>query len=220
MNILVTGASGFIGKKLCFELTGLGHHIFATSRRFDNIFPEGVTVTKVGEIDANTSWKQSLDGVDVIFHLAGRAHVMNEKSADPLGAYRLTNVEATLNLAKQASEAKVKRFIFLSSIKVNGESTPLGMPYTTEDCPMPLDPYGISKHEAEKGLLKIAEKTQMEVVIIRPPLVYGPNVKANFLNMMNLLALKVPLPFAAVNKNRRSLVSLDNLINFLILFFN
>jgi nucleoside-diphosphate-sugar epimerase len=141
---------------------------------------------------------------------------MNDKSADPLAEFRRVNVEATAALARQAAGAGVRRFVFLSSIKVNGEFTEAGQPFTADDAPAPEDPYGVSKHEAEKLLRQIAAETGMEVVIIRPPLVYGPGVKANFAAMMRWLARGVPLPLAAVTDNRRSLVALDNLVDLIV----
>jgi nucleoside-diphosphate-sugar epimerase len=140
---------------------------------------------------------------------------MNDTEADPLAAFRQVNVEGTLNFARQAAEAGVRRFIFISSIKVNGEGTSAGQPYTADDVPAPTDPYGVSKQEAEQGLREVAQTTGMEVVIIRPVLVYGPGVKANFLNMMRWLDKGVPLPFGAID-NRRSLVSIDNLVDLIV----
>ncbi|AZD30984.1 UDP-glucose 4-epimerase [Pseudomonas chlororaphis] len=151
----------------------------------------------------------------MVIHVAARVHVMHDTLTDPLAAFREVNVEGTLNLARQAVEAGVKRFIFISSIKVNGEQTSSGAPYTADDMPAPVDPYGISKLEAEQGLLALAADTGMEVVIIRPVLVYGPGVKANFLSMMRWLYRGVPLPFGAV-QNRRSLVALDNLVDLIV----
>ena len=153
-------------------------------------------------------------------HLAARVHVMNDKNPDPLAEFRRVNVEATANLARQAAAAGVKRFVFLSSVKVNGEFTEAGQPFTADDAPAPEDPYGVSKHEAEELLRQIAAETGMEVVIIRPPLVYGPGVKANFQSMMRWLARGVPLPLAAVTENRRSLVALDNLVDLIVTCLN
>jgi nucleoside-diphosphate-sugar epimerase len=149
-------------------------------------------------------------------HCAGRAHVMNDRSPDALAEFRRVNVQGTVNLARQAAEAGVKRFIFLSSIKVNGELTEVGKPFTADDEPAPEDPYGISKYEAEQALRQIASDSGMELVVIRPPLVYGPGVKANFESMMKWLAKGIPLPLGATRGNRRSLVALDNLIDLII----
>jgi nucleoside-diphosphate-sugar epimerase len=154
-------------------------------------------------------------GVDVVVHTAGRAHIMSDTAGDPLSQYRKVNVEGTLNLARQAAVAKVKRFVFISSIKVNGESTLPGKPFTVNDQPRPEDPYGISKWEAEVGLNRLVKETGMEVVIIRPSLVYGPGVKANFLRMMRWINDGVPLPLARID-NKRSLVAIDNLVDLII----
>ncbi|GHD53890.1 hypothetical protein GCM10008110_27940 [Marinobacter persicus] len=151
----------------------------------------------------------------VVAHTAARAHIMKDEVPDPLAEYRKVNVEGTLNLARQAAEAGVSRFIYISSIKVNGEQTPLGKPYTAEDVPAPEDPYGVSKLEAETGLHKIASETGMEVVIIRPPLVYGPGVKGNFASMIKLVEKGLPLPLGSIH-NKRSLVALDNLVDLII----
>src|SRR5690606_20390339 len=147
-----------------------------------------------------------------VIHCAARVHVMNEHSVDPLGAFRAVNVNATLNLARQAATVGVRRFIFVSSIKVNGESTVNGQAFSASDEPAPEDAYGLSKLEAEKGLIQLATETGMEVVIIRPPLVYGPGVKGNFASMARLVDKGLPLPFGAIN-NKRSLVSIDNLVD-------
>ena len=172
-------------------------------------------VIEVGDLDANTDWSVALFGVSSVVHAAARAHVMKDQSADPLAEFRRVNVAGTLNLAQQAALAGVKRFVFVSSIKVNGEQTKIGQPFTEKDRATPVDAYGISKYEAEVGLRRIAKETGMEVVIIRPVLVYGPGVKGNFLSMMHWLHRGIPLPFGAVN-NSRSFVSLDNLVDFII----
>jgi len=153
--------------------------------------------------------------IDVVVHLAARVHIMNDDSSDPLAEFRKVNTDGTLNLARQAAESGVKRFIYLSSIKVNGEITETGQSFVPDDTFVPDDPYGLSKYEAEQGLLALAKETNMEVVIIRPPLVYGPGVKANFHSMMRWIYKGVPLPFGAVY-NQRSLVALDNLVSFII----
>ncbi len=153
---------------------------------------------------------------EAVIHLAARVHVLGDKSSAPLEEFRRVNVAGTANLARQAAAAGVRRFVFLSSIKVNGESTEVGLPFTADDTPVPRDPYGASKYEAEQMLQQIAAETRMEVVIIRPPLVYGPGVKANFESMMRWLARGVPLPLAAVTQNRRSLVALDNLVDLIM----
>jgi nucleoside-diphosphate-sugar epimerase len=168
----------------------------------------------VGDLSASQDWSQALDGVDVVVHCAARAHVMKDTTQDPLAVYRESNTHATLNLAKQAVQAGVKRFVFVSSIKVNGEWTEQAKPFTPNDTPIPTDPYGISKYEAEQGLKQIAQETGLEVVIIRPPLIYGKGVKGNFASMVRWIQKGVPLPLGAVH-NQRSLVALDNLVNFM-----
>lgn len=164
------------------------------------------------DLASDAHWQNALHGVHIVLHCAARVHVMNDQSTDPLTEFRRVNVEGTLRLARQAAAAGVKRFIYLSSIKVNGEGTHLGAPYLADAQPAPTDPYGISKMEAEQGLLALAAETGMQVVIIRPVLVYGPGVKANFLSMMRWLQKGVPLPFGAIH-NSRSLVALDNLVD-------
>lgn len=170
----------------------------------------------MGSLSSVTDWTVTLRSVDQVVHLAARVHVMNDKSSDPLAEFRQVNVEGTANLARQAAAAGVRRFVYLSSIKVNGEFTQEGRPFTADDAPAPEDSYGVSKHEAEQSLRQIAADTGMEVVIIRPPLVYGPGVKANFESMMRWLARGVPLPLAAVTQNRRSLVALENLVDLIV----
>lgn len=216
-SVLVTGANGFIGKQLCAELYRQGQSVRAALRlaRADNFALENIETVSIGTINGETDWTKALLGIKTVIHLAARVHVMNDKAADPLGELRKVNVEGAWNLARQASDAGVQRFIFISSIKVNGESTPLGRPYTAEDQPMPIDPYGISKREAEDVLRQLADETGMEVVIIRPPLIYGPGVKGNFHSMMSWLRKGVPLPLGAIH-NKRSFVALDNLIDLII----
>ena len=167
-----------------------------------------------------TDWGLTLQGVDAVVHCAARVHVMQDDATDPLQAYREVNVKGALNLASQAAQAGVRRFVFVSSIKVNGEFTEVGKLFTADDIPAPEDPYGVSKYEAEKLLRQIAAETGMEVVIIRPPLVYGPGVKANFESMMRWLARGLPLPLAALTNNRRSLVALDNLVDLIVKCLN
>lgn len=169
---------------------------------------------EVGEIGPETDWSDALLGIDSIIHTAARVHVMNDMSINPLLEFRKVNVEGTLNLARQAAKAGVKKFIFLSSIKVNGESTQKGKPFTDSDMPCPEDHYGISKYEAEEGLRLIANNTAMKVTIIRPVLVYGLGVKGNFLSLIRLQKMGFPLPLGAI-RNSRSFISLDNLINFI-----
>jgi nucleoside-diphosphate-sugar epimerase len=189
-------------------------------RRKAEALPQGIRPVSVGDLLLTTDWSVALQGVDAVVHCAARAHVMNDKSPDQLAEYRRANVEGTANLARQAAAAGAKRFIFLSSIKVNGEFTVTGQAFTADDRPAPEDPYGVSKYEAEQLLRQIAAGTGMEVVIIRPPLVYGPGVEANFESMMRWLARGVPLPLAEVTDNRRSLVALDNLVDLIATCLN
>ena len=212
MTTLVTGASGFVGSALCARLRREGLSLRGTVRTPRSLV-EGVEVVATGNLSAKTDWAAALDDVEEVVHLAARVHVMNDKSSDPLAIFRRVNVEGTCALARQAAAGGVRRFIFVSTIKVNGEFTRDGQPFTAADMPAAEDPYGISKWEAEQLLLKIADETGLEVVIIRPPLVYGPGVEGNFESMVRWLTLGIPLPLAAVTKNRRSFVALDNLVD-------
>jgi nucleoside-diphosphate-sugar epimerase len=214
MNVLITGSNGFVGRSFCDRL-GLDHVPFrAAVRTLASALPEGDSVAIVA-IDGQTDWCTALSGISTVIHLAARVHVMADTAHDPLAEFRKVNVEGTLNLARQASTAGVKRYVFMSSVKVNGEATEPGHLFTEADDPNPQDPYAISKHEAEVGLRQIAAETGMEVVIIRPPLVYGPGVKANFAALMRAVQKGWPLPLGAVH-SRRSLVALDNLLDFII----
>ncbi|CRI58404.1 UDP-glucose 4-epimerase family protein [Pseudomonas sp. CCOS 191] len=210
-TVLLTGATGFVGKAVLADLAMRGHAVRAAIR---GAIPAdfGAAAFTIEAIDGETDWQAVLEGVEVVIHSAARVHVMNDTEVDPLAAFRKVNVEGTLNLARQAAAAGARRFVFISSIKVNGEGTVPGRPYRADDEPAPADPYGVSKMEAEQGLRALARDTGLEVVIIRPVLVYGPGVKANFLAMMRWLGKGVPLPFGAIH-NRRSLVALDNLVD-------
>jgi nucleoside-diphosphate-sugar epimerase len=215
-NILVTGASGFVGRRLISRLIDLGHCLFAVVREAKSISENNYAVFKrIGEINGKTDWADLLSNQEVVIHTAARAHVMNDTSSDPIAAYREVNVAGTLNLAQQCVNAGVQRFVFISSVKVNGERTAHGRPFYADDLPAPEDAYGVSKHEAEIGLLSLAEESGMEVVIIRPPLVYGPGVKGNFASMIRLVERGVPLPLGSIH-NKRSLVALDNLVDLII----
>lgn len=209
-QLLITGANGFVGSRLCELAFQEGWPVRRAVR-----WPGMRDAVAVGDLGANTDWSTALDNIKIVVHLAARVHVMKEAVIDPLAEFRHVNVEGTLNLARQAVSAGVKRFVFISSIKVNGESTPLNEPYTAEDTPAPVDPYGISKYETEEGLRSLAIETGLEVVIIRPALVYGPGVKANFLSMIRWLNRGVPLPFGTIH-NKRSLIALDNFVDLII----
>lgn len=217
--ILVTGASGFVGRSLISRLATDNLKVRACVRTGHFPLPEKIDVVYGHNLTANTDWHDVLEGVGVVIHLAARVHVMKDKVAEPLTEFRKVNVDGTLNLARQAATAGVKRFIFISSIKVNGEHTENGRPFTESDAPNPQDAYGISKFEAEQGLLKIAQQTGMEIVIIRPPLVYGPGVKANFASMMKAVRRKIPLPLGAIH-NKRSFVYVENLVSLIVCCIN
>lgn len=217
-KILLTGATGFVGQGLArFLLAKQDLCLRAVIRSNNSTISNGVEVVKE-EISPFSDWTEAVRDIDIIVHLAARVHVMQDLSQDPISEYRRVNVDGTLNLARQAAAAGVKRFIFLSSVKVNGENTDSGSPFREEDQPCPVDPYGVSKLEAEKGLFDLAKITPMEIVVIRSPLVYGPGVKANFRMMMKWLAKGVPLPLGAIN-NRRSMVFVDNLVDLIQVCF-
>jgi nucleoside-diphosphate-sugar epimerase len=224
MKILLTGATGFVGRSLVSGLIATNCNVTALVRERSLSLPVQVVQVAVGDLKnwstMNSSFirkmKKILPDVDVVIHLAARVHVMADNSNDPLAEFRTVNTDATLVLAIMAADAGVNRFVYLSSIKVNGESTIGTNPFSDKDCLIPDDPYGVSKFEAEKGLLKIAKETDMEIVIIRPPLVYGPEVKGNFASIINIVIKNYPLPLGSATKNKRSLVALDNLVDFII----
>ena len=215
MKVLLTGATGFVGGRLALGLRDAANIDLSCAVREPGRAPSWGKEFVVSGLDSAADWSEALQDQELVIHAAARAHVMQEQTDDPLTEYRKVNVEGTLNLARQAAEAGVRRFIFLSSIKVNGESTPPNQPYLADSEPAPEDAYGISKHEAERGLQDIGRETGMELVVIRPPLVYGPGVKGNFASMIKLVERGVPLPFGSVH-NRRSLVALDNLVDLVI----
>jgi nucleoside-diphosphate-sugar epimerase len=178
-------------------------------------WPLSVNSHTVEDINSNTDWGEVLQGVDVVIHTAARAHIMEDKASDSLSEFRKVNVDGTLNFAKQSAESGIKQFVFISSVKVNGEDTELGRPFNEVVDSIPGDPYGLSKYEAEQGLYALSAETGMEVVIIRAPLIYGSGVKANFKTMMKWLACGIPLPLGGIN-NHRSLLALDNLVDFIL----
>ena len=208
MKILVTGASGFVGAAVIHRLTSEAQNVLPVYR---NAHHSGLAI---GNINGSTDWSGTLTKITHVIHTAARVHIMKASVTDPLEAFRKTNAEGTLNLARQAAEAGATRFIFISSIKVNGEQTKADMAFTEKDVSASDDPYAISKYEAEVGLRNLATETGLEVVIIRPPLVYGPGVKANFLSLMKLVRVGLPLPLGRID-NRRSMIFLDNLVNFI-----
>ncbi|TKB09919.1 SDR family oxidoreductase [Desulforhopalus sp. IMCC35007] len=215
-RILVTGANGFVGRWLTKKLLQRNYFVRNAVRRqalADISSDEEIII--IDNIDHTTKWERALACVDCVVHLAARVHVMNEKSEDQLSNYHTINVNGTVNLAKQAAECGVRRFVYISSIKVNGENTIAGLKFVPDDDPCPVGAYAVSKYETELALLAISSKTSMEVVIIRPPLVYGPGVKANFKNLMNWLDKGIPLPFGSIY-NKRSFVYVENLVDLII----
>ena len=213
-RVLVTGANGFIGKSLCKEMLRQKRQVIATVRSAYQFFPDLEFIT-MGLIDSETNWSEALHDVNVVIHLAAKVHVMCDDMVTSREEFHKVNVNSTLNLANQAIKVGVQRFIYLSSIKVNGEQTFPQQYFTEMDIPKPYGPYATSKWNAEQGLMELARETGLEVVIIRPPLVYGPGVKANFRTMMQWLHKGIPLPLGAIH-NKRSLVALDNLVDLII----
>lgn len=211
-SILVTGANGFVGRALCEHLMQQGYVVRGAVRRSEIILDSKISRVTVGEINSQTEWSAALAGVDLVIHLAARVHVMKETSIEPLDAFRHTNVQGTENLARSAAAHGAKRLVFVSSIKVNGEETIGGRSYTELDVSSPKDPYGVSKWEAEQALHRVAKETGMEVVIVRPPLVYGAGVKGNFAQMLKVVAKGIPMPLASVS-NLRSLVYIGNFVD-------
>ena len=214
MKVLTTGSTGFVGKSLLSALDAKRYLISTTRRAHsdcDSCFDSHV----VNNIDASTNWSPALNGADAVIHLAARVHIMRDTTRDQLAAFRQVNMDGTLNLARQAAAIGVRRFIFLSTIGVNGNSTPLGTAFSENDAPHPHDPYSVSKYEAEVGLRAISKSTGMETVIIRPTLVHGRKAPGNFGRLTRLVAKGLPLPLASIN-NRRSLVGIDNLVNFIV----
>lgn len=214
MSVFVTGANGFVGRALCAELRRRGTAVIAAMR--EPLSTDALAV-RMPDLGPESDWTPLLTSrsIDKVIHLAARVHVMNDRVEDPLAEFRRVNTAGTLRLARQAAAAGVRRFVYVSSIKVNGEQTLLGHPFVARVEQAPIDPYGQSKFEAEEGLAAVAHETGMEITVVRPPLVYGPGVRANFLSMMRWIKRGVPLPFGAID-NRRSLVALDNLVDLLI----
>jgi nucleoside-diphosphate-sugar epimerase len=215
-RVLVTGGTGFVGGAVLRRLLDEGcRQVIAAVRTPGSDIPSSVQTVIVPGLTAGADWSEALVEVEAVVHCAARAHVMKDSAEDPLNEFRQINTAGTLNLARQAAQSGVKRFIYLSTIKVNGECTNNSDSFTADDKHMPRDPYGVSKSEAEIGLLELAKESSMEVVIIRPPLVYGPGVKGNFASLMRWIDKGIPLPLGAVH-NQRSLVALDNLVDFIL----
>jgi nucleoside-diphosphate-sugar epimerase len=212
VTVLVTGASGFVGRALCAALIAHGSTVRGAVRSGASTqdLARGCAPAVVGDVGPDTDWREALSGVTAVAHLAARVHVMRERSVDPLAAFRRVNVEGTLQLARSAAAAGVARLVFLSSVKVNGESS--ARPLTEVARPAPSDAYGVSKWEAEQALSGVSRETGLPIVVLRPPLVYGPGVKANFLRLMAAVERGVPLPLGSID-NRRSLVYLGNLVD-------
>jgi nucleoside-diphosphate-sugar epimerase len=220
MRALITGVNGFVGRAVFMQLVTKNEmQVTGSLRKSSAPTNTKSTIVEIGDISSLTNWSEALVDVDVVVHTAARVHVMNEVVADPLSEFRSVNVQGTLNLARQAVLAGVKRFIFISSVKVNGESTKKNRPFLPEDAAAPVDPYGISKMEAEQGLFEVAAQTGLEVVVIRPPLVYGSGAKANFAALMRAVQRKWVLPLGAIH-NKRSLVALDNLVDLITTCIN
>ena len=213
MRFLVTGASGFVGRSLCAEAIRRGLCVRGAVRSRHPL-PTGVEPATAGPMDGKTNWTDALKDVDVVIHLAARVHVMRETAGDPLAEFLEVNLYGTENLARQAVQAGVKRLVYVSSIKVNGESTE-AHPFSETDNPNPQDPYAVSKWQAEQALQRIARDTDLEVVIIRPPLIYGPGVKGNFIKLLEAIDKGIPLPLAGA-KSQRSLLYVGNLVDALI----
>ncbi len=214
--VLLTGASGFVGKGVLKTAQQRSLKIRPVFRSIDSANGHDEAVL-ISELDGTADWSQALKGVDVVIHAAARAHIMREEALDPMAEYRRINVEGTLNLARQAAAAGVRSFVYISSIKVNGETTSLGRPFTADDAPAPEDAYGFSKAEAEELLKQLAQETGMAVTLIRPPLIYGPGVKGNFASLISWVRRGLPLPLGGVTHSRRSLVGLDNLVDLILL---
>jgi nucleoside-diphosphate-sugar epimerase/GT2 family glycosyltransferase len=212
-RVLVTGANGFIGQALCAALSSQGCSVRGVVRKkSQDDQPAAMDHLVIAEIDEHTEWAPALAGIDSVVHLAARVHLMHDTAADPLSEFRRVNVDLTLNLARQAAMAGVRRFVFISSVKVNGEKTAVGQPFTADDIPQPSDAYGISKFEAEQALIQLGRETGLEMVIVRPVLVYGPGVKANFHEMMRWVLKGVPLPLGSLG-NQRSFAAIDNVVD-------
>ena len=208
MKILITGYSGFVGSYLLEQLI-FNYDLKLLGRTTPPIECEFLQAS----IGSKADYSSIIKDIDVVIHIAARVHIMNDSVLDPLEEFRDVNVRGTLNLAKQALESGVKRFIYISSIKVNGEKTSINLPFTNADKHRPEDPYGVSKSEAENQLLALSQETGLEIVIIRPPLVYGEGVKGNFASLLKMVVKRIPLPFRAITNNKRSLVSVYNLVD-------
>ena len=216
-KILVTGSSGFLGNALCKKLRSNNYNVLGSVRN-KSLLKTKENSIYIKSLDINTNWKEALKGCNVVIHLAARAHILNDKVSNPLEEYRKINKEGTLNLAKQAVDSGVSRFIFISSIGVNGTVTS-NTKLTPDDIPSPHSPYAISKLEAEQELIDLANNTSLEVVIIRSPAIYGPNAPGNFGMLEKFIKKGVPLPVGKIN-NKRSLVAIENIVSFIEVCIN
>lgn len=214
-SILVTGSSGFVGQTLCAELVRRDYSVRAVLREPARLSISGCEIARLSAITSSTDWTDALHGITTVIHLAARVHVMRDEAEFPLEEFRKVNLAGTERLARSAAASGVKRMVYVSSIKVNGEETIGGRSYSEQDLPTPQDPYGISKWEAELALHGVAKETGLEVVIVRPPLVYGAGVKGNFEQMLRTVARGVPLPLCSV-RNQRDLIYIGNLVDALI----
>ncbi len=219
MTVLLTGASGFVGSAILKAAQLRGIKIRPVYRSHEQVKDDCQDVL-ISSLDNSVDWIESLHGIEVVVHTAALTNVIRNDSQNLLAEYRRVNVEGTVNLARQAAACGVKRFVFISSIKVNGDATPLGQPFTSDDLPAPEDAYGLSKAEAEEQLILIAQETGIEVTIIRPPLIYGPGVKGNFASLLNWVHRSLPIPLGCVTHNRRSLVGIDNLVQLILICLN
>ncbi|MDE1230906.1 UDP-glucose 4-epimerase family protein [Vibrio aestuarianus] len=211
MKLLVTGSSGFVGSAFVELAESRGNNCIKQRRSLNG---ESDDTIFLADLFSSTDWSLALKDIECVVHCAAFVHQM--KGEPEIESYRRVNTEGTIALARQASEAGVKRFVFVSSIKVNGESTEIGFPFKPDVSIAPSAPYGLSKFEAEQQLRSLSQEAGMEVVIIRPTLVYGPGVKANFASLMNLVSKGIPLPFGCITNNKRSLVSVDNLVDLIV----
>jgi len=213
--VAVTGANGFVGRAFCVEAVSRGMIVRGITRS-PCILPSGVENVTVGDVDGDTEWGSALAGCDVVVHLAARVHIMHDKSSDPLAEFRRVNTQGTIRLATSAAAAGVRRLINVSSIGVNGPSTKGNLEFTERDTPDPHNPYSVSKWEAEQALEAIQQSGAIEIVTVRPPLIYGPGVGGNFLRLMSAVYKGIPLPLR-LTRNFRDLLFVGNLVDFLIL---
>lgn len=215
-KILLVGSTGFVGRHLAFELKRRGYAFRATTRAEEQKFDDEIEFAVTGDITTKMNWLPCMEGISTVIYTAARAHITGKNATKQLGQYMSINADAAINCANMAIASGIKRFIYISSIKVNGEFTGLNKPYTFDQLPQPEDSYALSKFAAENELLKLSAEKKIEVVIIRPPLVYGLGVRANFLQLMKLIKFKVPLPLGLAKRNKRSFVGVDNLVDLII----